>query len=136
MLYAIGTKTPTTPSIFYDMDKVISELNKISSSVPTNVYTKTEVDTKLNTKVDKTTTINGKPLSTNITLSATDVNALPASTIYAGATTAGGAANSANKVNSTLNIKTNGSNEFNLRSGNGVTNGERFTIDCNSNSGS
>ena len=41
-------------------------------------YTKSEAD---NTFVAKTTTINNKPLSNNITLTANDVNALPADTI-------------------------------------------------------
>lgn len=37
------------------------------------------LDGNLNSKVDKTTTVNGKPLSSNITLSAADVSAIPAS---------------------------------------------------------
>ena len=41
-------------------------------------YTKSESDTKF---VAKTTTINNKPLSSNITLTASDVNALPNTTI-------------------------------------------------------
>lgn len=41
-------------------------------------YTKSESDTKF---VDKTTTINNKPLSSNITLTASDVNALPDTTV-------------------------------------------------------
>ena len=43
-------------------------------------YTKLEaLDNNLSTKVDKTTTVNGKPLSSNIELTATDVDAIPAS---------------------------------------------------------
>lgn len=38
-------------------------------------YTETEVDTKLDSKVSTSRTINGKALSSNITLSAGDVNA-------------------------------------------------------------
>lgn len=41
-------------------------------------YTKSEADTKF---VAKTTTINNKPLSSNITLTASDVNALPDTTV-------------------------------------------------------
>lgn len=37
------------------------------------------LDGNLEAKVDKTTTVNGKPLSSNITLAATDVGAIPAS---------------------------------------------------------
>lgn len=43
-------------------------------------FTKLEsLDSNLATKVDKTTTVNGKPLSSNITLAAADVGAIPAS---------------------------------------------------------
>ncbi|MDR2950717.1 MAG: tail fiber domain-containing protein [Prevotella sp.] len=71
-------------------------------------YSKTEIDSLLNTKVAKTTTVNGKALSGNITLAAADVSALPSTTTYAGSSTVGGAATSANKVNSTLTIQQNG----------------------------
>lgn len=40
---------------------------------------KGELNTKIDGKVAKTTTINGKPLSSNVTLGATDVQAIPAS---------------------------------------------------------
>src|SRR5699024_1380656 len=43
-------------------------------------FTKLEsLDSNLATKVDKTTTVNGKPLSSNVTLAAADVGAIPAS---------------------------------------------------------
>lgn len=71
-------------------------------------YSKAEVDAALNTKVPKTTTINGKALSDNITLTAADVSALPNDTKYAGSSSAGGAATSANKVNSSLSLQLNG----------------------------
>lgn len=73
-----------------------------------NAYTKSETDALLNTKVTKTTKINDKPLSGNITLTASDVSALPSDTKYAVSPSVGGAATSANKVNSTLTIQTNG----------------------------
>lgn len=38
-----------------------------------------KISTKLSSKVDTTTTVNGKPLSGNITINATDVQAIPAS---------------------------------------------------------
>lgn len=39
-----------------------------------NYYTKSEVNTKLGTKVDKTITVNGHALDANVTLTATDLN--------------------------------------------------------------
>ena len=58
-----------------------------------SIYTGTQVDaavarvqgldTELATKVDKTTTINGEPLSGNITLNAAEVGAMPDTTKYA-----------------------------------------------------
>lgn len=73
-----------------------------------NAYTKPETDALLNTKVPKTTKVNGKALTGDITLTASDVSALPDDTKYAGSSSVGGAATSANKVNSTLTIQTNG----------------------------
>lgn len=64
------------------------------------VWTGTEWD-KLSETVDlsgyvqNTRTVNGKALSSDITLSAADVGALPDSTLYAGASVAGGKATSA-----------------------------------------
>ena len=56
------------------------------------------IQTQLDNKVATSTTVNGKALTGNITLSASDVGAAAAGT-YAGSATAGGAANSANKLN-------------------------------------
>ena len=64
-LLAIGMSQPSDPKIFYDKDKVGT----------VDAYTKTETDDLLVLKVDKTTTINGKDLSTNIVLTANDVDA-------------------------------------------------------------
>lgn len=73
-----------------------------------NAYTKPETDALLNTKVNKTTKINDKPLSGDITLTASDVSALPNTTNYAASPSVAGPATSANKVNSTLTVQQNG----------------------------
>ena len=88
-----------------------------------DVYTKTEVDTALAGKADAgdiptvndstitiqkngatvdsftTNTVSAKTINITVPTSASDVSALPASTKYAGASTAGGAATSAAKLN-------------------------------------
>ena len=88
-----------------------------------DVYTKTEVDTALAGKADAgdiptvndstitiqkngttvdsftTNTVSAKTINITVPTSASDISALPASTKYAGASTAGGAATSAAKLN-------------------------------------
>lgn len=56
--------------------------SKLDKSALSNYYDETEVNNLLADKVDKTTTINNKPLSSNITLTANDVGALPNTTKY------------------------------------------------------
>lgn len=81
---AIGTKADKTT-----VDSLEVQVNTNAAAI-SNTYTKTEVGTILEGyatnndlagKVDKTTTINSKPLSSNITLSASDVGALPNTTV-------------------------------------------------------
>lgn len=80
---AIGTKADKTT-----VDSLKVQVNTNAAAI-SNTYTKNEVsaillgyatNNDLTGKVDKTTTINSKPLSTNITLSASDVGALPSDT--------------------------------------------------------
>lgn len=99
-----NTKVPKTTTV---NDKPLSS-NIVLAAGDVGAYTKAETDTKLLTKVDKTTTVNGKALSTNITLTTSDVGALPTTTTYAGSSSVGGAATSANKVNSALTLQLNG----------------------------
>lgn len=79
--------------------------NTGDSAVPvsggTTKFTTGGAYTELNKKVDKTTTINNKTLNSNITLTAEDVGAALSSHThyYAGSNTKGGAATSANKLN-------------------------------------
>lgn len=54
----------------------------VQPSTLDSYYNKTQTGNLLADKVDKTTTINSKPLSSNITLSASDVGALPNTTKY------------------------------------------------------
>lgn len=99
-----NSKVPKTTTV---NDKPLST-NIVLAAGDVGAYTKIETDTKLATKVDKTTTVNGKALSGNITLTASDVGALPTTTTYAGSSSVGGAATSANKVNTSLTLQFNG----------------------------
>lgn len=99
-----NTKAPKTTTV---NDKPLSS-NIVLTAGDVGAYTKAETDTKLLTKVDKTTTVNGKALSGNIVLTASDVSALPTTTTYAGSSSVGGAATSANKVNTALTLQLNG----------------------------
>lgn len=80
---AIGTKADKTT-----VDSLEVQVNTNAAAI-SNTYTKNEVSAillgyattnNLDSKVSKTTTINGKPLSSNIALSASDVGALPNTT--------------------------------------------------------
>ena len=64
------------------------------------------LQTEVNGKVPTSRTVNGKALSSNISLSASDVGALSSSTKYAGSSSAGGSATSAAKLDSSAGSST------------------------------
>jgi hypothetical protein len=66
----------------YNKEEIDSKLDAITAGdiELSNYYTKSEVNTALDYKVPTTRKINGKPLNSDITLSASDVSALPNTT--------------------------------------------------------
>lgn len=59
----------------------LNTLNELAAALGDDPNFATTVATQIGNKVDKTTTVNGKALSNNITLSASDVGALPDTTV-------------------------------------------------------
>lgn len=56
-----------------NLDPTKNDLQKIAEAVDQNIYSTSEINSKLGLKVDKTTTVNGHALSSNVTVSASDV---------------------------------------------------------------
>ena len=63
-----------------DVENKLPTIDSELSTTSTNPVQNKAVTTEVNKKVDKTTTVNGKPLSGNITLNASDVGALSSNT--------------------------------------------------------
>lgn len=61
--------------------ETLNTLNELAAALGDDPNFATTVSNQIGNKVDKTTTVNGKALSSNITLTASDVGALPSSTV-------------------------------------------------------
>ena len=61
----------------------VDVFNGNADIIDSQIYSKSEVDTSLGNKVDKTTTVNSKALSSNITINAGDVPNTPSGNISA-----------------------------------------------------
>lgn len=72
------TSTDTNAALSANQGRVIWD----AKADKTNVYTKSEIDTSLASKVPTSRTVNGKALSSDISLTYTDVNALSSSTTH------------------------------------------------------
>lgn len=100
--------------------KIIANIQKLLSwgDIQGSLTNQTDLKNALDAKADKTTTINSKPLSANITLSSSDVGALADSTKYAA---------NLSYQNDTLQMKDQDGN--NIGSSVIITSGGTITID-------
>lgn len=71
------TKAQTENRLNAEVSNINKTLDRLDTSTTTNLNSIIELDER---KVNKATTINSKPLSSNITLTASDVGALPSTT--------------------------------------------------------
>lgn len=68
-------------SLVESAPETLNTLNELAAALGDDPNFATTISTQIGNKVDKTTTVNGKALSSNITLAASDVGALPSSTV-------------------------------------------------------
>lgn len=68
-------------SLVESAPETLNTLNELAAALGDDPNFATTVSNQIGNKVDKTTTVNGKALSSNITLSASDVGALPSTTV-------------------------------------------------------